>query len=66
MSSKRTGAEAVATKGWIAAHQWLLARRLCQLVLLALFLLGPASSFICGALLYVDGGFDAMSRPDAI
>lgn len=32
----------------------------------ALFLLGPASSFICGALLYVDGGFDAMSRPDAI
>jgi ferredoxin-type protein NapH len=37
----RAGAKAVAAKGWFAAHKWLLARRLCQLGILALFLLGP-------------------------
>lgn len=37
----RTGAEAVAAKGWLAAHKWLLARRCSQLGILALFLLGP-------------------------
>ena len=35
------GAEAVATKGWLKAHQWLLARRVSQIGFLALFLLGP-------------------------
>lgn len=35
------GAEAVAGKGWIAAHKWLIARRLSQLGILALFLAGP-------------------------
>ena len=37
----RAGAEAVAAKGWLAAHKWLLARRCSQLGILALFLLGP-------------------------
>jgi ferredoxin-type protein NapH len=37
----RTGAEAVAAKGWLGAHKWLLARRFSQLSILALFLLGP-------------------------
>jgi ferredoxin-type protein NapH len=41
MTRRRTGAEAVAAKGWIGAHQWLLARRICQSAILALFLLGP-------------------------
>jgi ferredoxin-type protein NapH len=35
------GAEAVAAKGWLGAHKWLLARRASQLGILALFLLGP-------------------------
>lgn len=37
----RVGAEAVAAKGWLGAHKWLLARRVSQLGILALFLLGP-------------------------
>ena len=37
----RTGADAVAAKGWLGAHKWLLARRCSQLGILALFLLGP-------------------------
>ena len=35
------GAEAVAAKGWLRAHKWLLLRRTSQLSILALFLLGP-------------------------
>ena len=41
MSVKRIGAEAVAEKGWLRAHRWLLLRRFTQLAILALFLLGP-------------------------
>lgn len=41
MSSEHIGAEAVAAKGWLAAHKWLLLRRVSQLAILALFLLGP-------------------------
>ena len=37
----RTGAEAVAAKGWLLAHKWLLLRRLSQFGILGLFLLGP-------------------------
>lgn len=37
----RPGAEAVAVKGWLRAHKWLLLRRLSQLGILALFLAGP-------------------------
>lgn len=35
------GAEAARTRGWWAAHRWLLARRFSQLFFLALFLTGP-------------------------
>lgn len=41
MSGLRPGAEAVAEKGWLKAHRWLILRRLTQLAILALFLLGP-------------------------
>ena len=39
MSIERIGAEAVAAKGWLAAHKWLLLRRVSQISILALFLL---------------------------
>jgi ferredoxin-type protein NapH len=35
------GLEAVREKGWLRAHRWLLLRRLSQVAVLALFLLGP-------------------------
>jgi len=35
------GADAVRAKGWLRAHQWLLARRASQFAVLALFLAGP-------------------------
>ncbi len=37
----RVGAEAIAEKGWLFAHKWLILRRVVQFGLLALFLLGP-------------------------
>ncbi|MBL8491290.1 MAG: 4Fe-4S binding protein, partial [Rhodocyclaceae bacterium] len=37
----RPGAEAVAARGWLAAHKWLLLRRLSQVAILLLFLVGP-------------------------
>jgi ferredoxin-type protein NapH len=39
--TRRPGREAFAVKGWRQANRWLLLRRLVQLGLLALFLLGP-------------------------
>ncbi len=38
---KHPGSDAVATKGWWKAHQWLLLRRASQFGILGLFLLGP-------------------------
>ncbi len=35
------GSEAVAAKGWLGAHKWLIARRLSQAFFLLIFLLGP-------------------------
>ncbi len=37
----RPGREAVEKRGWLAAHKWLLLRRISQLGILALFLAGP-------------------------
>ena len=39
--STRPGIEAIASKGWLLANKWLLARRFSQLSILTLFLLGP-------------------------
>ncbi len=35
------GYDAVASKGWLAAHKWLILRRISQLSILTLFLAGP-------------------------
>ena len=35
------GQEALETKGWWKSHQWLVFRRVSQLSILALFLIGP-------------------------
>jgi ferredoxin-type protein NapH len=40
-AAKNIGAEAIAEKGWFASHKWLLMRRISQLTILALFLVGP-------------------------
>jgi ferredoxin-type protein NapH len=37
----RPGAEAIAEKGWLAAHKWLLLRRSSQIGILLLFMAGP-------------------------
>jgi len=45
MSAKtpnRPGRDAIANKGWLIAHKWLLLRRLSQLGILALFLVSPS------------------------
>lgn len=39
--SEYVGAIAITTKGWLQAHKWLIARRLSQIGVLALFLSGP-------------------------
>ena len=41
MKAARVGAEALAAKGWLGTHRWLLLRRASQLLVLALFLSGP-------------------------
>ena len=38
---EQLGRDAIQAKGWIKAHKWLLLRRLSQLSILALFLVGP-------------------------
>ncbi len=38
---EQLGLEAIQKKGWIKAHKWLVLRRLSQLSILALFLVGP-------------------------
>lgn len=41
MKNIAPGKSAVASKGWLAAHRWLLLRRSSQIGIMALFLLGP-------------------------
>ncbi len=41
MISREPGREAVQNKGWLKAWKWLLLRRMTQLAILGLFLLGP-------------------------
>jgi len=41
ITARHPGRQAVAEKGWIRAHRWLLARRTAQVVFLGLFLAGP-------------------------
>jgi ferredoxin-type protein NapH len=40
-STPLIGADALAAKGWLGAHRWLLLRRLVQICILLLFLAGP-------------------------
>lgn len=40
-AGKKIGAEAIAEKGWLTSHKWLILRRISQLAILALFLVGP-------------------------
>ncbi|MBW7901368.1 MAG: quinol dehydrogenase ferredoxin subunit NapH [Rhodocyclaceae bacterium] len=40
-ANTRVGSDAVAAKGWLRAHKWLLLRRATQFAILGLFLLGP-------------------------
>ena len=35
------GTDAIAAKGWVGAHKWLISRRITQISILGLFLLGP-------------------------
>lgn len=38
---KPVGADAIAMKGWLKAHQWLILRRFSQVFFIGLFMLGP-------------------------
>jgi len=44
MKGRIAGREAMQKKGWVVAQKWLLLRRMSQLVILGLFLLGPLAS----------------------
>ena len=48
MSSRVAGREAIQKKGWLQAQKWLLLRRMSQLGILFLFLLGPILSITLG------------------
>ncbi|MEZ5931014.1 MAG: quinol dehydrogenase ferredoxin subunit NapH [Alphaproteobacteria bacterium] len=45
MSLDDPGREAIAEKGWLLAHKWLLLRRGAQLFFLGIFLVGPLTAF---------------------
>ena len=39
--SSQAGSDSIAAKGWVRAHKWLILRRVSQISILVLFLLGP-------------------------
>ena len=41
-------------------------RLTCRIASAIAFLLGPDAAFCCGSVLFVDGGSDALLRPDAL
>jgi len=41
----KLGHDAIEAKGWLGAHKWLLARRIVQFAILALFLSGPVTGY---------------------
>ena len=41
VKTAQAGTDAIAAKGWLGAHKWLILRRISQVGILALFLLGP-------------------------
>ena len=45
IAGERPGQTAIAAKGWLAAHKWLILRRLSQAFFLGLFLVGPLTGF---------------------
>lgn len=49
MSTYSPGAEAVAVKGWLASNRWLVLRRVTQVGILAMFLVGPVLLWLKGA-----------------
>ncbi|MDR1848858.1 MAG: quinol dehydrogenase ferredoxin subunit NapH [Zoogloeaceae bacterium] len=57
----RPGQDAIASKGWLAAHKWLLLRRVSQLGILALFMLSPWF-----AVWLSQGGFSSGSGQGAV
>ena len=54
MNARAIGAEAAVEKGWFGSHKWLILRRISQLAILALFMLGPLAGlwFVKGNLAY--------------
>lgn len=58
---KRPGSEAIAAKGWLASHRWLLARRVAQLLVLAVFLIGPLAG-----LWWVKGNLNSSKTLDVL
>jgi len=58
---KRAGHDAILAKGWVAAHHWLLLRRISQLSLLLLFMVGPL-----GGPWLLDGNFASSVFADRI
>lgn len=47
-SREQPGRDAIARRGWLAAHKWLLLRRASQLAILGLFIAGPALALATG------------------
>ena len=41
----KLGHDAIKAKGWIGAHRWLILRRISQIAIIGLFLLGPVAGF---------------------